>query len=99
MNVRYRVTLSEDERATLVVLISRGKGAARKIKRAQVLLATDAGDSTDETIARHVGVGTSTVYRIKQRFVEEGLQRALEEGWRILVPSFTRSYDVWTPPP
>ena len=36
-------------------------------------------DSKDEEIACNVGVGTSTVYRTKQRFVEEGLERALSE--------------------
>ena len=39
-----------------------GKGAARRLKRAQILLAADKG-STDEEIARNVSVGTSTVYR------------------------------------
>ncbi len=48
------------------------------MKRAQILLAADAG-STDEAIALHVVVGTSTVYRTKQRFVEEGLEPALSE--------------------
>lgn len=81
MNIRYRVTLSEEERSTLERLISGGKGAVRKLKRAQILLAADAG-STDDAIATHVSVGTSTVYRTKQRFVEEGLPRALEEAPR-----------------
>jgi transposase len=53
----------------------------RKVKRAQILLAT-AGGSKDETIAANVGVGTSTVYRTKQRFVEEGIERALAEAPR-----------------
>lgn len=58
-----------------------GKGAVRKLKRAQILLAADAR-STDEAIARNVGVGTSTVYRTKQRFVEDGLELALNEASR-----------------
>lgn len=81
MNIRYRVTLSSEERAELAALIKGGKAAVRRIKRAQILLATDAG-STDEEIASNVGVGTSTVYRTKQRFVEEGLDRALAEAPR-----------------
>jgi len=81
MNIRYRVTLSNEERTTLEALISGGKGAVRRLKRAQVLLAVDAG-SSDETVASVVGVGTSTVYRTKQRFVEGGLRRALEEAPR-----------------
>jgi transposase len=78
MNIRYRVMLTADERHQLQALLSGGKGAVRKIKRAQILLAADA-QSTDELIARTVGVGTSTVYRTKQRFVEEGLAPALSE--------------------
>src|SRR5256885_5222853 len=78
MNVRYRVTLTASERAQLVTMMLGGKGAVRRLKRAQILLAADQG-STDEAIARNVAVGTSTVYRTKQRFVEEGLERALSE--------------------
>lgn len=81
MNIRYRVTLSSEERAELEALVSGGKAAVRKVKRAQILLAAAAG-SKDEAIAANVRVGTSTVYRTKQRFVEEGLERALAEGPR-----------------
>jgi len=81
MNVRYRVTLTPDEREHLEALVRGGKGAARRLKRAQILLAANAG-STDETIARNVAVGTSTIYRTKQRFVEEGLEQALSEAPR-----------------
>lgn len=81
MNIRYVVTLTSEERQTLQALVSGGKGAVRKLKRAQVLLAADAG-SFDEVIALNVAVGTSTVYRTKQRFVEEGLERALSEAPR-----------------
>jgi transposase len=78
MNIRYRVTLTEEERLELGAMVRGGKGPARKIKRAQILLATATG-STDEDIAQNVAVGTSTVYRTKQRFVEEGLESALSE--------------------
>src|SRR5947208_637941 len=78
MNVRYRVELSQDERAALMALLSGGKHAARKLKRAQILLAADAG-AGDENIARSVAVGGSTVYRTKRRFVEGNLEAALSE--------------------
>jgi DDE superfamily endonuclease/Homeodomain-like domain len=78
MNIRYRVTLTAEERQQLQALLSGGQGPVRKIKRAQILLAADT-QSTDELIARNVGVGTSTVYRTKQRFVEEGPVPALSE--------------------
>ncbi len=81
MNVRYRVTLTAEEREQLRDLVSGGRGAVRKLKRAQILLAADAG-SADETIAHTIGVGTSTVYRTKLHFVEDGLARALNEAQR-----------------
>jgi transposase len=63
MNVRYQVELNQAERSELAALLSGGKHAARKLKRAQILLAADAGAS-DENIATSVGVGGSTVYRL-----------------------------------
>jgi transposase len=81
MNVRYRVTLETSERVQLVAMVLGGKAPVRRIKRAQILLAADRG-STDEEIARNVVVGTSTVYRTKQRYVEQGLERALSEAPR-----------------
>jgi transposase len=90
MNVRYRVTLSTSERVELVSMVLGGTAAVRKLKRAQVLLAADAG-STDEEIARNIAVGTSTVYRVKQRFVEDGLERALNEAPR---PGAERKFDA-----
>ena len=56
MNVRYRVELTQYERNELGALLSGGKQAARKLKRAQILLAADAGGSVREA-------GTRTVYR------------------------------------
>ena len=78
MNVGYRVELSHAERTELRALLSGGKQAARKLKRAQILLAADAGAS-DEAIAASVGVGGSTVYRTKRRFVLGNLEAALSE--------------------
>jgi transposase len=90
MNIRYRVTLTDDERSALEALIQKGKVSARRVKRAQILLAADQG-SADEAISNNVAVGTSTVYRTKQRFVEEGLDRALSERPREGAP---RKLDV-----
>jgi transposase len=81
MNILYRVELSETERAQLTALLNGGKHSARKLKRAQILLAADAGIS-DETTARSVMVGASTVYRTKRRFVEGNLDLALSEETR-----------------
>ncbi len=74
----HRVELSQAERGELTALLSGGKYAARKLKRAQILLAADAGAS-DEDIATSVGVGGSTVYRTKRRFAAANLEAALSE--------------------
>ena len=81
MNVRYRVELSRAERDELRAMLGGGKHAARKLKRAQILLAADGG-RRDEEIARTVSVSLSTVGRTKRRFVEGNLERALSEELR-----------------
>jgi transposase len=78
MNIRYRVELNAAEHCELAALLSAGSHPARKLKRAQILLAADAGIA-DEDIAEAVGVGASTVYRTKRRFVEANLEGALRE--------------------
>jgi len=60
MNIRYRITLTAEERDQLRSFVQTGKGAFRRLKRAQILLASEAG-STDATIAHNISVGTSTV--------------------------------------
>jgi hypothetical protein len=81
MNIRYRVELSEAERTELATLLNGGKHAARKIKRAQILLAADAG-VIDEVIANSLSVSGSTVYRTKRRFVHGNLELALSDETR-----------------
>ena len=92
MNIRYRVELNEGERAQLTAMLSGGKHAVRKLKRAQILLAADAGIS-DEAIAGSVSVGGSTVYRTKRRFVEGNLELALSEGASWSRPQTVRQGD------
>ena len=81
MNIRYRVELSEAEHMQLTALLGGGRHAVRKLKRAQILLAANAGIA-DEEIANSVSVGGSTVYRTKRRFVEGNLEFALSEEAR-----------------
>lgn len=76
----YRVTLSAEERTTLEHLLRRGQARARKLTRARILLKADDGLS-DEEIAAALDVGTATVGRTRQRFVEENLG-ALDEHAR-----------------
>jgi transposase len=81
MNIRYRVELSQAEREELTTLLSGGRHAARKIKRAQILLAADAVQR-DDAIAASLAVSIATVQRTKRRFVEGNLERALNEAPR-----------------
>src|SRR6266852_1926458 len=78
MNVGYRVELSQSEHDELTALLSGGRHAARKLKRAQILLAADAG-AGDEQIAATLRVSGSTIYRTRRRFVEANLEGALSE--------------------
>jgi hypothetical protein len=59
MNIRYRVELNEAEQAELKSLVNGGKHAARKVERAQILLAAHEGVS-DEDIVRTVSTSGST---------------------------------------
>ena len=81
MTIRYRVDLSEAERQQLNGIIGGGKHAARKIKRAQILLAAD-GELSDATIAAAISVSEATVYRTRRRFVQGNLDLALSEQAR-----------------
>ena len=72
MNIRYIVELDEEERMQLQELTGAGKARVRRVKRAQILLAAEQGHG-DAMVAATVGVGTSTVFRTKRRFVEQGV--------------------------
>ena len=78
---KYRVTLTADERRHLLDLITAGKAAAQQLAHARILLKADQADGgpawPDERIAEAVEVSTDTVARVRQRFVERGLEDAL----------------------
>ena len=78
---RYRVNLTRYEREQLLDIARRGKWPARKVKRSLILCKVDEG-LTDQQIADALLVSPSTVVRVRQRFVEEGLERALNERAR-----------------
>ena len=78
---KYRVTLDADERAALEQLVNVGKGAARKLIHARVLLLADTsqGDERPDTdIVRSLGISLRTVERVRRRLVTEGLPAALD---------------------
>jgi transposase len=78
MTARYIVTLTDVELDELRELVGGGQARVRRVKRAQILLAAERGE-TEAAIASSVSAGTSTVYRTKRRFVEQGLAAALSE--------------------
>ena len=76
MNKKYVVDLTEEEREELHRIISTGRHSARRIRWAHVLLKADAG-WTDDKVSEAFVVSAPTVQRIRQRFVEEGMDVAL----------------------
>lgn len=81
MEKRYRVTLTELERADLRKRVSVGKAAAQKLVRARILLLADQAEGgsskSDPEIVEALGCGRASVERVRKRFVEEGLEVAL----------------------
>jgi transposase len=81
MNKKYVVRLEDEERTRLETLVSRGKTAARTIQRAWILLKADVGPAgpgwSDLAIQENFGVGLVTIYRVRQTWVEEGLDAVL----------------------
>ena len=78
---KYIVRLTAEERAQLEELIRTGKRAASVLIHARILLKADVGEGgpgwDDGRIAEAVACGASTVYRVRQAFVEQGLAAAL----------------------
>src|SRR5689334_9674005 len=78
---KYKVTLTAEERQQLHDLVNAGKAAAKKLTHARILLKADAAGGgpawDDQRIAEAVEVSTDTVARVRQRFVEQGVEAAL----------------------
>jgi hypothetical protein len=83
---KYIVELTREERRQLENLANNGKGAAFRIKRANILLKVDQGKHgprwTDERIAEAFDCGTATIERLRKRWVEQGTEAALEREKR-----------------
>jgi hypothetical protein len=81
MAKKYKVTLTSAEREELGAMISKGKADARKLAHARILLQADAADGgpgrTDADIAAALDTSTRTCERVRERFVERGLEAAL----------------------
>ena len=77
MNKKYLVKLPASERDYLLEFIASGKAKAREYTRAHILLKADEG-LNDEAIAQALHTTTPTVQRVRQRYVEDGLERSLK---------------------
>ncbi len=77
----YVVDLTKEEKAELLKLVGKGEARARKMNRAHILLLANEG-RTDKDIAQALHTSPSTVERTRRRFVEGGLERALNESPR-----------------
>jgi transposase len=79
---KYKVTLTAEERNSLQELIASSKAAAKKLIHARILLKADAAPGgpawTDARIADALEVNVTTVERLRERFVEQGLDAALD---------------------
>jgi transposase len=78
---KYLINLSDEEQQELHEITRKGEVKARKMKRAMILLKADEGLS-DPQIMAAISVSRPTVERIRKRFVEGGLERALNEDAR-----------------
>ena len=78
---KYIVSLTENERVSLEELTQKGKAAARKINHARILLKADInqenGGWNDHQISKALDISRRTIERVRQRFVEEGLEQAI----------------------
>ena len=93
---KHAVRLSAEEREALEAMISKGKGPARQLLKARILLKadiSDAGDGwSDERIVEALETSLSTVYRTRQLSMEDGLDAALKRKPRER-PSITPIFD------
>ena len=78
---KHTIELSREQRAELEEVIRKGKTTARMIQHAQILLKTDQGAFgpkwSDQQIGEAYGASESTCFRVRNRFLQEGMQDAL----------------------
>jgi transposase len=80
---QFLVHLSDHQRVKLEGIIRSGKHKARKITRCRILLLADGPNGkTDEEISDVLGVCLATIFNVRRRYSQEGLERAIGEGTR-----------------
>lgn len=96
MAIRYRVTLTEEERSELHRMTKDGKTPAKRFLNARSLLLCDASEGGPQwavvKVAEALGITSRTVEHLKKRFVEDGLEVAIGRKERETPPVETR-YD------
>ena len=89
-NKKFSVKLGSEERAQLTGLISKGKAAAKAVLRARILLKADQGEAgegwTDEKICEALDTNVSMVSRVREKFVNQGLDAVLTRKQRETPP-------------
>lgn len=86
MNIKYIIKLTSEERDHLEDITHKGQISARVLKRANILLLCHQNKYEDKEIAEILSSSTSTIFRVKRNFSENGLDSALYEGSRPGVP-------------
>jgi hypothetical protein len=90
--IKYIIHLSKAEREELMTIVNKGYHASQTFRVAYVLLNCDEGKYsekvTNEQVSKVLKIGMRTIDRVKKRFIEEGMEAALERK-----PT-TRIYDV-----
>src|ERR1700758_413384 len=93
---KYVVRLSAQEREQLQALIRKGKGPARRLLKARILLKTDVSEGgpgwSDNKIIAALDTSASMVYRVRKQLVEEGFEAVLSRKPRA-TPAVPRIFD------
>src|SRR6516225_607577 len=93
---KYVVRLSPEEREQLQALLRRGKGPARRLLKARVLLKADISEAgpgwSDNKIIAALDTSASMVYRVRKQLVEEGFEAVLSRKQRAM-PAVPRIFD------
>lgn len=80
--VRFKVTLTENEREQLKAILGKGKHSSLQFRNACILLNSDESEHgqkvSNEQIAQVLHINTKMVERLKQRFVEEGFEACID---------------------
>ena len=93
---KYVVRLSSEERQQLETLIRKGKGPARRLLKARILLKADVSDAgpgwSDSKIIAALDTSASMLYRVRKQLVEEGFEAVLSRKQRA-TPAVARIFD------